>query len=253
MTLQSNGLTGLENIRNTCYMNSLIQCMRHLPPVYTFYCNGSYRLHVKEKDLSITVEFAELVRCLWMNSHTVIRPAKFYNRLRTLEPMYGEGQHECVHMFFLFLLDSLHEDAQTDMNEANNNISRTRVAWLIKFKGKFSFYLKNFYHQIQETQLCFKCGKKAVRFQSEPTLMVAVPEKSNFTLEDVLQDYFTQDCKYCTKCKVQCKITKMFSYCPPIVTVVLKRFVKSTFTISYLLQILFFLLQISSKRFQILP
>lgn len=203
-------------------MNTLVQCMRHLPSVMSYFCTGDYSLAIKDKDVQITLEFAELFRCLWSNSHTVIRPTKFYNRLCNIEPMYAEGQHECVHMFFLFLLDNLHEDSGIHVD--NKNDSSKSTAWLIQFKGKFSFFLKQFYHQIQETQLCGKCGKKAVRFQSEPTLMLAVPKSQNFTIEELLEYYFTQDCKYCTKCNVECKVHKVLSYCPPIITIVLKRY-----------------------------
>lgn len=136
--------------------------------------------------------------------------------------MYGEGLHECVHMFFLYLLDTLHEDAVTDVDESHISNCAT-MAWLIKFKGKFSFFLKTFYHQIKETQVCVSCTKKAIRFQSEPTLMLAVPERRDFTLEEVLDDYLSNDYIICTKCKVQCKVTKVINYAPPILTITLKR------------------------------
>lgn len=144
--------------------------------------------------------------------------------MRKIEPGYGNGQHECVYLFFLVLLHHLHTDSSYDIPEFER-ATPIVTAWSVQFKNKLSFFLINFYYQIKETQYCPKCRNKAVRFQIEPALMVSVPENNDFTLEEIITYYLENDSSMCTTCNVKCSISKTFTHNSPIMTIVLKRYV----------------------------
>jgi len=45
-SLKERGLTGLKNLGNTCYMNSIIQCLSHTLSLKDFLLDGSYEKQI---------------------------------------------------------------------------------------------------------------------------------------------------------------------------------------------------------------
>jgi ubiquitin C-terminal hydrolase len=41
--LQGRGLTGLKNLGNSCYMNSIVQCISNTLELADYLCKGAYR------------------------------------------------------------------------------------------------------------------------------------------------------------------------------------------------------------------
>lgn len=44
--LQGRGLTGLKNLGNTCYMNSILQCLSNTNELSEYFIYDKYRKHV---------------------------------------------------------------------------------------------------------------------------------------------------------------------------------------------------------------
>ncbi len=58
------GLTGLQNIGNTCYMNAAIQCLSNCPPLSRFFldCGGFVRT---DKKPMISRSYQKLMQEMW--------------------------------------------------------------------------------------------------------------------------------------------------------------------------------------------
>ncbi|CAA6658446.1 unnamed protein product [Spirodela intermedia] len=113
-SLDSLGLTGLENLGNTCFMNSAIQCLAHTPMLVEYFL-GDYSKEINSQnplgmDGELALAFGELLRKLWASGKTPVVPKLFKAKLARFAPQFsGFNQHDSQELL-AFLLDGLHED-----------------------------------------------------------------------------------------------------------------------------------------------
>ena len=94
------GLIGLENLGNTCYMNSSLQCLCHTDLLKDYFLSDEYLDHINtEGNEALHGEFANsfaiLIKTMWNTTSRVLAPRRFKNSLCELQPQYrGYTQHD---------------------------------------------------------------------------------------------------------------------------------------------------------------
>ncbi|XP_010651635.1 ubiquitin carboxyl-terminal hydrolase 8 isoform X1 [Vitis vinifera] len=118
------GLTGLQNLGNTCFMNSSLQCLAHTPKLVDYFL-GDYSREINHENAlgmdsiiqclllgqgEIALAFGDLIRKLWAPGATPVAPRMFKSKLARFAPQFsGFNQHDSQELL-AFLLDGLHED-----------------------------------------------------------------------------------------------------------------------------------------------
>lgn len=209
------GLTGLVNINNTCYMNTVIQCLRHLYPIMEFCFDSNYMEKVYRSVPKIVVNFVDLVRTLWEYKTKAHRPISFYNQFIKSFNMYGSGHHEDATEFFIHLFSSLNEDCTQP--EAKETIQYDPP----------SYFIEMFYYKLNVAYGCVNCmGKMKSKSEYENILYLTAPNKP-FDLSTTIDFYLHQERFQCKHCEKSYCYEKSFVAFPKIMTIALKRHVQT--------------------------
>lgn len=109
------GVTGLYNLGNTCFMNSTLQCLSHTRPLTQYFITGEYKSDINKSNPlglggRLAIEYAGLLQELWSGKYSAVAPTKFRSALCKFAPRFSGFQQHDSQELLGFLLDGLHED-----------------------------------------------------------------------------------------------------------------------------------------------
>jgi ubiquitin carboxyl-terminal hydrolase 8 len=118
----TNGLTGIENVGNTCFMNACIQVLNHTYELHHFLDSKKYSTYLKEnlEESTIISEWNDLRQIMW-SGNGVVTPNKFINAIQKIakhknrEVFTGFSQNDMPE-FLMFVLDCIHDSISRTAN-----------------------------------------------------------------------------------------------------------------------------------------
>ena len=189
----NHGLTGLKNIGNSSYMNSIIHCLSHCQDLVYYYISDLYLndLIIKPKlnsnSKNVSQSFSLILKKLWIEEEKSINPIDLKYSISKYFLRYNNSNQNDSNEFLLSLLSCLHEEINKPVlngiikineepkleNESEINCSKR--FWNLFKKMNNSIITNLFYGQIRNIMKCLSCTFKQTNFEVFNILPLEIP------------------------------------------------------------------------------
>lgn len=239
----SQGLTGLANLGNKCFMNSVLQCLSNTLRLTDYFLSTKYRsddpdqTNKKRKEYYVVLSYLNLIINIW-ETNQVLKPKSIVENMSKFVPKYftldQQDSHECL----MYILDLLHKgisyEIEVDIrgkieNETDELMKQSLEQWRGFYEPSYSFIIETFNGMFYNKIKCNGCSFQENVFEPFNCMSLNIPQTGSTTLQDCLDNYFNTEEQIDSWCCEGCqgsgcsKSIKTWSF-PNYVIIHFKRF-----------------------------
>lgn len=213
---------GLVNLGNTCFMNTVIQCLTYCPPLANYLLHqDNHCAKCKTINFCMMCELQKHMRRALDKPGDAIKPIYIYQRLKAIAKHFQFGQQEDAHEFLRYVVDNLWKAALANHDGGPKLDPASKETTVVNeiFGG---------YHRSQV--ICMRCKKTSNTYDHFMDLILDIKNASSLekALEKFVEPELLQnDNAYkCPRCNVKVEAQKRFTvHRPPnVATFQFKRF-----------------------------
>lgn len=215
------GVVGLYNMGNTCYLNSSIQCLSHTPILRDYFTSKCYLKDINTTNPDghegrLAQVSAVLINSLWKRFNQqalhqpkrvtapgsyapvnapALTPKTFRDSLGKFSDIFEGNEQQDAQELLAFLLGGLSEDLNRIVekpyipypdSDGRPDSELADIWWSIHLKREMSIIVALFTGQYKSLLKCRTCGYESARFEAYSFITVPLPEDDTIPITLIL-------------------------------------------------------------------
>ena len=219
--------TGLNNVGLTCYMNSTLQCLLHVPELTSFFINSYSEFEKSHEEIikktetqgKICAEYNYIISNIFKDQNKKAFSPKYFNDLISkLNPQFAKYESNDAKDLIIYLLQEMHEELNyfggknlENIPKCNQLIEADSFNFFFEINSKLNFSIISylFWGIVKQITTCKSCNQKLYNFQYYQYLSFPLYKYAHqkFNLYKGLKDYISEERLsgenqfYCQICK----------------------------------------------------
>jgi ubiquitin carboxyl-terminal hydrolase 2 len=200
------GKVGLPNLGNTCYFNSILQCLVHSIYFPHFFLSGSYKKYIKSNvNTDILSKLDRFMSKYWLenvpqiNPNDLLQSIRYESKQTNFDQFQIPNKEEDAHEFITFFIDRIHDKIckkviitieGSPCNDRDRMAIDANKSWITYFKQNYSAMVTLFYGQFCSSIYQPNGKIKSSNYDPFNTLELQIPTHiRNCSIYDCLDEF----------------------------------------------------------------
>ncbi|XP_045495794.1 ubiquitin carboxyl-terminal hydrolase 36 [Colias croceus] len=213
--------SGMQNVGNTCYLNSTLQALFHVPAFANWLVSeAAHSEKCNQQEACVICGMRASLMATQKSGGAPIKPWQVYSKLRLICRHLTPGRQEDAHEFLRYLIEAM------EKCYLSNFINSDKLDQYSKETTPLNQILGGY---LRSTVRCLACHHLSTTYQHFEDLLLDIRKHS--TLDEALDSFFSrerlEDLGYkCESCNKKVSATKQFfvERAPMVLCIALKRF-----------------------------